>query len=301
MSAIIQNVEKHKGARRKLGGEAATAVSATALALAAPALKNTKLVCSKCGATGQSGCECGEQFLKYANSTRKADQVAEALRDPGNAAKSDRAIAADLGVAPNTVGNARKATAQNCAVDEKRMGRDGKARKAPGLIKPVKKATTSDDDPYETVARDFVAECDDGAWRTLSKMAAVVRVADSAAREALKRLDAADRVEKRKSADGVSFEYRVKDKDGKRIKSGREDWRELLAAKDREIDDLKAQITDLRKQLAQKDVELALLNELTAPPTPAIGHCRSSRVRSRPGGAKRLDDRCSRHCGNRQH
>jgi hypothetical protein len=42
--------------------------------------------------------------------------------------KSDRAIAAEIGVAPNTVKAAR--TAQNCAV-KKRTGLDGKARKQP--------------------------------------------------------------------------------------------------------------------------------------------------------------------------
>ena len=48
--------------------------------------------------------------------------------------KSDRAIAKEIGVAPNTVRKAR-ATAQKCAV-AKRIGRDGKARKLPARMTP---------------------------------------------------------------------------------------------------------------------------------------------------------------------
>ena len=44
--------------------------------------------------------------------------------------KSNRAIAAEVGVSEGTVRTARKATAQSYAV-EKRVGKDGKARKMP--------------------------------------------------------------------------------------------------------------------------------------------------------------------------
>lgn len=95
----------------------------------------TKLVCSKCGAEGLAGCDCGEEYLRYANKTPKAEQVVEALRNPTNASKSDRAIAAELGVSQPTVSAVRKATDKNLSV-EKRVGRDGKARKRPNRAAP---------------------------------------------------------------------------------------------------------------------------------------------------------------------
>jgi hypothetical protein len=93
-----------------------------------------KLICTQCGADGEMACECGVAFIALANATPKAAQVAEALKDPANVRKSDRVLAAELGVTDMTVGRARKATATNVAV-EKRVGKDGKARKAPAKPK----------------------------------------------------------------------------------------------------------------------------------------------------------------------
>jgi hypothetical protein len=45
--------------------------------------------------------------------------------------KSDRAIAAEIGVSDKTVAKARRATADKSAVEKKRTGKDGKARKMP--------------------------------------------------------------------------------------------------------------------------------------------------------------------------
>lgn len=95
------------------------------------ARNRTRLRCEKCGAEGEIACDCGPQYIREANATSKADQAAEALRDPANVKKSDRALAKELGVSDKTVGAARKATAEFSAVGERRVGRDGKARKAP--------------------------------------------------------------------------------------------------------------------------------------------------------------------------
>ena len=46
---------------------------------------------------------------------------------------SNRAIAAEIGVSEPSVRRARRSTASNDAVEEKRVGKDGKARRMPKL------------------------------------------------------------------------------------------------------------------------------------------------------------------------
>jgi DNA-binding transcriptional MocR family regulator len=82
----------------------------------------SRLVCSVCGADGEGTCGCGAPYLPAG--LRAAAAVA---LDP---AKSDRAIAEEIGVSDKTVAKARKATADQSAV-EKRTGKDGKVRKLP--------------------------------------------------------------------------------------------------------------------------------------------------------------------------
>jgi hypothetical protein len=96
-----------------------------------------KLICTQCGADGEIGCECGVAYIAIANKTPKAAQVAEALKDPANAVKSDRVIAAELGVGNKTVSRVRRATVSFDTV-AKRVGKDGKARKSPSA-KPALK------------------------------------------------------------------------------------------------------------------------------------------------------------------
>ncbi len=84
------------------------------------------LCCSKCGAKAKPGCECDAAYLPARLYAAKAVAA--------HPEKSDRAIAKEIGVAPNTV-KAARATAQKCAV-EKRTGRDGKARKMPTRMTP---------------------------------------------------------------------------------------------------------------------------------------------------------------------
>src|ERR1700722_10869833 len=75
-----------------------------------------KLECSSCGAEGTGTCECG---VPYFVSPR--ERAAEAIK--ANPEKSDRAIAAEIGVSDKTVGAARKTvTAEGSAVEpEKRI------------------------------------------------------------------------------------------------------------------------------------------------------------------------------------
>jgi DNA-binding transcriptional MocR family regulator len=78
--------------------------------------------CSACGAVGTAACDCGAPYLPPA--AIAANAIAA---DPN---KSNRAIAEELGIGSTTVNRARGATAPNGAV-EKRVGRDGRARKTP--------------------------------------------------------------------------------------------------------------------------------------------------------------------------
>jgi hypothetical protein len=84
----------------------------------------------KCGAHGEIGCDCGVEYI------RAGKFAAKVVADPANAGKSDRAIAAEIGVGHQTVMRARQSTGPNGPVG-KRIGRDGKARKLPSKPKPT--------------------------------------------------------------------------------------------------------------------------------------------------------------------
>ena len=81
-----------------------------------------KLECSSCGAKADAACNCGTPYIPAGE--RAARAVAASPE------KSDRAIAAELGVSHTTVQNARKATGNHLPVDE-RIGLDGKVRRLP--------------------------------------------------------------------------------------------------------------------------------------------------------------------------
>jgi len=80
------------------------------------------LCCSECGAKAKAACQCDAAYVPAHVYAAKA--VAK------HPEKSDRAIAAMIGVTDKTVAKARKATADKSAV-AKRVGKDGKARKPP--------------------------------------------------------------------------------------------------------------------------------------------------------------------------
>lgn len=104
-----------------------------------PFRRPIRLACEKCGAETHAACDCGVAYTAAA--ARAADAIA------ANPEKSDRAIAAAIGVGRETVRRARKATAPHGAV-EKRIGLDGKARKLPSLYAI---GTGSDDEWYTPI------------------------------------------------------------------------------------------------------------------------------------------------------
>lgn len=101
-----------------------------------------KLTCSGCGAYALGACSCGVEYIPAAG-----QRAAKAVKaDPQNR-KSNRAIAADIGVDEGTIRKARKSTAENSAV-EKRTGKDGRTRRMPSR-KAAKEDTCDDACDYD--------------------------------------------------------------------------------------------------------------------------------------------------------
>jgi hypothetical protein len=92
-----------------------------------------RMVCTGCGAEANASCNCGKAYMP------KAVRAAEAVA--ANPEKSDRAIAAEIGVSGETVRQARKQLPSDLAVVE-RIGLDGKTRK-----QPAKKSTPTQEMP----------------------------------------------------------------------------------------------------------------------------------------------------------
>jgi hypothetical protein len=87
--------------------------------------------CSACGAEAKAACACGAPYVSAA-----ARAIAAIAKNPE---KSDRAIAAEIGVGNKTVSRARS-TVSHDTVD-KRTGKDGRTRKMPrqskrGIVTP---------------------------------------------------------------------------------------------------------------------------------------------------------------------
>ena len=80
-----------------------------------------RLACTECGATGEGSCHCGAPYVA------PGQRAAEAVK--ANPEKSDRAIAAEIGVSDRTINRARQSTATHDAVE--RTGLDGKTRHMP--------------------------------------------------------------------------------------------------------------------------------------------------------------------------
>jgi hypothetical protein len=78
-----------------------------------------RLVCSECGADGEGTCRCGAAYVPAGQRAAKAVAA--------NPAKSDRAIADDIGVDHKTVAKARKMAAGEHSPPAKRTGSDGKS------------------------------------------------------------------------------------------------------------------------------------------------------------------------------
>ncbi len=85
-----------------------------------------RLACTLCGAEANASCGCNAIYRP------KAQRAAEAIKE--HPEKSNRAIADEIGVDEKTVRQARDSTADNSAVDEPRIGLDGKRRKLPSYF-----------------------------------------------------------------------------------------------------------------------------------------------------------------------
>jgi len=83
--------------------------------------KTNRLECSSCGATANAACDCGAPYVPA------GARAAAAIAD--NPDKSDRAIAADLGISRETVRKAR--STDNLLSVDTRVGLDGKVRRMP--------------------------------------------------------------------------------------------------------------------------------------------------------------------------
>ena len=81
-----------------------------------------KIWCSSCGISADAACDCGAPYIPAGQAAAKALAA--------NPEKSDRAIAAELGVNRSTVTRAREARGAN-APPEVRIGMDGKSYPAP--------------------------------------------------------------------------------------------------------------------------------------------------------------------------
>jgi hypothetical protein len=142
--------------------------------------------------------------------------------------------------------------------------------------KPKSVEASPSGDPIDGVASNIISTCADGKWRSVPKIALIVKAADSATREALKRLEGC--VEQ--SPNGIEIEYRIAGDDEATL-------RRSLAAKDREI-------ADLKNRIAEQDVEIERLRELLAAipqkPSPSLDAASGSPPPAKKSKAKRPGD-----------
>jgi hypothetical protein len=97
--------------------------------------KRLALCCTKCGSIADASCDCGSPYIPA------RERAAQAIA--ANPEKSDRAIAAEIGVGAMTVNRAR-ATVPDGTVDE-RVGLDGKTRRLPQRAEPEPKSDIEDE------------------------------------------------------------------------------------------------------------------------------------------------------------
>jgi hypothetical protein len=152
------------------------------------------LVCSSCGAPGEGSCRCGVAYVPPGQ--RAADAV------KANPDKSDRAIAADLGVSQPTVSRARRKSVDTNVSTGKRTGKDGKKYKArkppkakpkPAPVDPIQEPCddcTTAEDRWQNSFMHFAADAVSmspfwdrefgAAWKKYKPTAAMVTLAEEA-------------------------------------------------------------------------------------------------------------------------
>jgi hypothetical protein len=138
--------------------------------------------CSKCGVEAAAACDCGAPYLPA--TARAAKAIAE---NPG---KSNRAIAAEIGVDHKTVGAARKAGGEH-SPPERVTGKDGKSYPArasndvdPEASAEARKAEYAADDESESGC---VTSADDSAPTKQPLRAEVARLIRRGSKPVLKR------------------------------------------------------------------------------------------------------------------
>jgi hypothetical protein len=201
--------------------------------------------------TSRGGDRRSEDF-KASNEGLKVKEAAKALEVPKTAVESARVVTVHGRPDEKRAIEDRKKGALRKAADRVRNERR-RALAPPAAPKPKTEPTkpTPTVDPIEALALEIVSKCNDGKWRTAPKIASIVKAADTAIREALKRPEC--RVEQRKTGDVL--EYRVEP-------NGEALLRRTVAARD-------AEIVILKNQIAERDAEIERLTELlTAPPPP---------------------------------
>jgi|SRR6516162_630903 hypothetical protein len=86
-----------------------------------------QLQCTICKAETSAACSCRATYR-----VKPAERAANAIT--ANSSRSDRAIAAEIGVSPTTVGKVRDQLSSDGQQEELRTGKDGRTRKLPSYI-----------------------------------------------------------------------------------------------------------------------------------------------------------------------
>ena len=150
------------------------------------------LVCTECGASGEGSCRCGAPYVA------PGQRAAEAVT--ANPNKSDRAIAADIGVDHKTVSKARKSGGEY-SPPEKRTGKDGKsypvkrkrrkrkAKPAPHLGDPIQDPCldcNSEEERWQRSCMTLASECNAfwshefGKWESFEITTELITLAEDA-------------------------------------------------------------------------------------------------------------------------
>jgi len=127
-----------------------------------------RMQCSKCGAEANASCDCCAPYVPARQ--RAAEAVA------AHPEKSDRAIAAEIGVSHTTLQQARQ-LATDLPVDEPRTGKDGKTRRLPSYApdappKPQRPVINWD---QVNAAMKIIREMDHDTWDRFDKVYAEAR------------------------------------------------------------------------------------------------------------------------------
>jgi hypothetical protein len=129
---------------------------------------NRAMECSECGAAGIAACDCGAPYMPA--SARAAKAIA------ANPEKSDRAIAAELGIGNKTVSRARTTVSDDTVA---RIGLDGKVRKMPQRKTKPEEVIPTEEEAEESYQQHlykmFLDYLDDMTEQTRRKLFAHIR------------------------------------------------------------------------------------------------------------------------------